>query len=170
MRYTSSEANKLLKKLNSDYRSLAMLENESMTYLAATGEDPEKVRPAYDYGGTKEKLAALAKKIRTVKHAINRFNVNTEVPGAGMTVDELLVYMPMLSERIRVLDSMRSCLPRVRERTYGSGTNTTIDYRYVNFDIERAAADYEAASDELAGLQTALDLLNNTEKFEIDLE
>ena len=169
MKYTSSEANKILKKLNSDYRTLTMLETAGMTYLAATGEDPESVRPDYDYEDTKAKLDELTERIRKVKHAINVFNATTQVPGTGMTIDELLVVMPILSERVRVLDGMRSTLPKVRERTYGSGTNSTIDYRYTNYDIEKAAADYTEAADRLARLQTALDLLNNTEKFEIDI-
>ncbi|MBR0139239.1 MAG: hypothetical protein IJM17_03010 [Firmicutes bacterium] len=169
MKYTSAEANKMLKKLNNDYRTIASLEHAGMSFLAATGEDPDKVRPAYDYEETQAKLAEITDKIRTVKHAINLFNATTKVPGTGMTVDELLVVMPLLSDRIRVLDGMRSTLPMVRERSYGSGTNATIDYRYTNYDIAKAEADYAEAADRLARLQNALDLLNNTEKFEIDI-
>ncbi len=169
MKYTSAEANKVLKKLNSDYRTIVGLEHAGMSFLAATGEDPDKVRPAYDYEETRTKLAELTDKIKTVKHAINVFNATTEVPGTGMTVDELLVVMPMLSERIRVLDGMRSTLPMIRERTYGSGTSATIDYRYTNYDIAKAEADYAEAADRLAVLQNALDLLNNTEKFDINI-
>ena len=67
MKYTSSEANKLLKKLNADYQTLLALENQSRTFLAATGEDVESVRPAYDYAKTQADLKALAKKIAKAK-------------------------------------------------------------------------------------------------------
>lgn len=169
MKYTSSEANKLLRKLNSDYQILLNNEAQSRTFLAATGEDPESVRPAYDYEKTQEDLKALAKKIRTVKHAINVFNSTTKVEGFDMTIDEMLVALPMISERVKTLNSMRSELPKVRERTYGSGVNATIDYRYVNYDIEKVAADYEEEYATLSAAQTALNLLNNTSTMEIEI-
>ena len=49
MKYTSAQANKLLKKLNDEYDLLLAEEAESSTFLAAMGEDPESVRPEYDY-------------------------------------------------------------------------------------------------------------------------
>ncbi len=168
MKYTSSEANKLLKKLNADYQTLLSLEAQSRTFLAATGEDIESVRPAYDYAKTQADLKALAKKIRQVRHAISLFNVTTTVPGFDMTVDELLVYLPQLSERVNTLDGMRTKLPKERERTYGSGTMATIDYRYVNYDLDVVNADYDEAYALLAKAQTALDRLNNTSAIEID--
>ena len=81
MKYTSSEANKLLKKLNSDYQNILFTESQSKTFLAATGEDPESVKPAYDFAKTQEEIKAITKKIRTVKHAINQFNTTTVVDG-----------------------------------------------------------------------------------------
>lgn len=169
MQYTSSEANKLLKKLNSDYQTLLCFERDSRTFLAATGEDPETVRPAYDYRKTCADIDEISRQIRVIKHALNVFNATTVVEGFGMTIDELLVMLPQLSERVRVLDSMRSTLPKLRERTYGSGTNATIDYRYTNYDTAEAAADYERYYALLSKAQTALDLVNNTVKMEISL-
>lgn len=169
MQYTSSEANKLLKKLNSDYQTLLCFERDSRTFLAATGEDPETVRPAYDYKKTCADIDEISRQIRVIKHALNVFNATTVVEGFGMTIDEMLVMLPQLSERVRVLDSMRSTLPKLRERTYGSGTNATIDYRYTNYDTAEAAADYERYYALLSKAQTALDLVNNTVRMEIDL-
>ncbi len=86
-----------------------------------------------------------------------------------MTIDEILVALPMISERVRTLNSMRSELPKVRERTYGSGVNATIDYRYVNYDIEKVAADYDKEYAMLSAAQSALDLLNNTVTMNINV-
>ena len=169
MKYTSSEANKLLRKLNSDYQTLLSTEMQSRTFLAATGEDPESVRPAYDYAKTQEEIKAVAEKIRAVKHAINVFNITTKLEGFDMTIDEMLVALPQISERVRTLDSMRTALPKVRERTYGTGTNATIDYRYVNYDIEAVAKDYEAMYEYLTKAQTALDKVNNSVLIDIGL-
>ena len=169
MKYTSAEANKLLKKLNSDYQNLLYTESQSRSFLAATGEDPESVRPAYDYEKTQQELGSLAKKIRTVKHAINVFNSVTTVDGMDMTIDELLVYLPQLTERVHTLDGMRSVLPKMRERTYGAGTGATIDYRYANYDLEQVKKDYETAYECLTQAQTALDSVNNSVRFKIDI-
>ena len=169
MKYTSSEANKYLRKLNSDLQTLISAETQSRTFLAATGEDIESVRPAYDYAKTQQDIQALCVKIRRLKHAINVFNTTTVVDGFDMTIDEMLVYMPQLTERVRVLDTMRSTLPKLRERTYGSGTNATIDYRYTNYDHDSVEKDYEKMFSLLSRAQNALDLINNTKTFEVDL-
>lgn len=169
MQYTSSEANKLLKKLNEDYQALIETDYASRTFLAATGENPDSVRPEYDYSKMQKELAALSKKIGRVKHAINVFNSNTVVEGLDMTIDELLVRLPMLNERVRSLNMMRRALPKVRKKSYGAGTGATIDYEYTNYDRDEAAADYEKLYDYLAKAQTALDHLNTTVTFEIDI-
>lgn len=169
MQYTSSEANKLLKKLNSDLETLLSFERDSSTFLAATGEDPESVRPAYDYKKTCADIDEVSRRIRVIKHAVNVFNATTKVEGFDMTIDEMLVMLPQLSARVRVLDRMRSTLPKLRERTFGSGTNATIDYRYTNYDTEEAARDYERFYALLSKAQSALDLVNNTVTMEIEL-
>ena len=166
---TSSEANKLLKKLNNDYKNLEHAEMQSSSFLAATGEDIESIRPSYDYAKTQKELKALALKIRTVKHAINVFNTNTVIKDFDMTIDEMLVFLPQLTNRVYTLEEMKQALPKAREKSYGIGTNTTIDYRYANYDIEMAAKDYDEAYDLLTRAQTALDTVNNTLQFEIDI-
>lgn len=169
MKYTSAEANKLLKQLMQDYYAAINIERQSSTFLAATGEDPNSVKPDYDYEKTQESIKELSAKIRKIKHAINAFNTTTVVPGFGMTIDEMLVYLPQLNERVDTLNAMSNTLPKVRERAYGQGTNATIDYRYANYDISDAKKDYEELRVLLSKAQTALDLLNNSEAFEIDL-
>ena len=169
MKYTSAEANKLLKQLMQDYYAAINIERQSSTFLAATGEDPDSVKPEYDYDKTQETLMDLSTKIRKIKHAINTFNTATVVPGFDMTIDEMLVYLPQLNERVDTLNGMSNTLPKVRERTYGQGTNATIDYRYANYDISAAKKDHEELRALLSKAQTALDLLNNSETFEIEL-
>ena len=167
MEYTSSEANKLLKKLNQDLNTLRIIERQSSTFLAATGEDAEPVRPSYDYEKSTMEIKELCEKIRVVKHAINVFNTTTIVPGFDITIDELLVFLPQLNERVDTLQGMISRLPKERERTFGQGTNATIDYRYINYDLDVVRKDYEENADLLAKAQTALDLINNTVKMDI---
>ena len=86
-----------------------------------------------------------------------------------MTVDQILVFIPQLTSKIAKLSEMKSKLPKMRvDDRYGKSSNI-IDYTYTNYDIAAAEADYEAASDELARAQLALDTLNTTEVFDIEI-
>ena len=170
MKYTSAEANKLLRKLTEEKCYLLTMEEKCSTFQAALGEDPESVRPEYDYRAVRAAVDELNRKIRTVKHAVSRFNLEHVVPGFDMTVDQMLVYIPQLTAKKEKLSEMKDRLPKQRDpkSTYGRVT-TIIDYIYTNYDIKEARADFDAVSDELSRAQTALDVLNNTETMEIDI-
>lgn len=168
MKMTSAQAAKAAKKLNEEYNALLQKEKLSSTFLAASGEDADSLRPAYDYAETQEKLAAVEKRIRTLKHALNVFNSTHAVPGFDMTVDEMLVYIPQLTARVNKLSEMKAKLPKMRvEERYGK-TSNIIDYTYTNYDIDAVSADCEKSADELARAQLALDSFNTTETFEVD--
>ena len=166
MQYTSAEANKLLRQLQEEYGMRVRQEQQSNTFVAATVEDPENARPAYDYAAVQAELRALEEKIRRVKHAISAFNLSHTVEGFDMTVDQMLVYIPQLSERKARLGRM-AAVPE--KRRLGSTGANIIEYEYANFDPETVRADYIAAGEELSRAQLALDKLNTTETMEIDL-
>ena len=89
----------------------------------------------------------LEEKIRKLKHVINTFNLEQEVPGFGMTIDQMLVYIPQLTSRKKKLDYMRKKLPKERESSnYGRNSNI-VEYRYSNYDIAQAEADYSNSLD-----------------------
>ena len=113
------------------------------------------------------KLAELEEKARIIKHAINLFNVSQPIDDSGMTIDQALVYIPQLSERKRKLAIMRAVPKKKRSDSYAGGN--LIEYTYANYDIEQAELDYQAAGDELARVQNALDLVNSTVQFDIDI-
>ena len=161
MTYTSAQANKLLKKLNDEHAA------RSKDFRAAMGEDVESVRPVYDYADTQKKLAELEQRIRKVKHAINVFNATHVIPDFGMTIDEMLVYIPQLTQRKNKLADMKARLPKQRvEEQYGRQSNI-IDYSYANYDLTAVEADYEKAADELSRAQLALDAVNQRDTFEL---
>ncbi len=169
MKYTSSEANKLLRRLNEERAAVLAKEQKSSTFRAALGEDSESVRPKYDYTAVQNTIEKLDQKIRIVKHAINQFNLTQTVPGFPMTVDQMLVYIPQLTEKKKKLTIMKGRLPKQRETEDRFGrASSVIDYLYVNYDIEAVETDYRTTVDELAKAQTALDTLNNTLLMEID--
>lgn len=168
MKMTSSQANKLIRQLGDELKTLEAREAKTRTFVAATVEDIESVRPEYDYDATQEAIIALENKIRKVKHTLNVFNTTTVVPGFDMTIDMMLIYLPQLSHRKSRLAHMKDAMPKERKEGY-SRSSTIIEYSYANYDIDKATADFLAVSDELARAQTALDLVNSTVEFELDI-
>ena len=169
MKMTSAQASKLLRQLNDELRTLQVREENSKSFLASLGEDVESVRPSYDYASMQEEQIKVEQKIRKLKHAVNVFNTNTVIPEYGFTIDEMLVYLPQLQKRQTKLFAMKDALPKVRENVgFGRGTNV-VDYRYANYDIDRAEKDYKDLSAEIARAQLALDTVNSTAKLEVDL-
>ncbi len=168
MQYTSSEVAKLLRCLNEEHDTFIGQENLGSTFIVASGEDVESLRPEYDYAQMQQALKDNEAKIRRIRHALNVFNSTHKLPGYDITVDEALVLIPQLSARKARLGSMRANLPKTRERGIHSGGNI-IDYRLTNYDPKDAQRDFEETSAELAAIQTALDLFNTTEKLEIEL-
>ncbi len=168
MKCTSAEANKMLKKLLDDRNDILKKEEEIRTFKAATVEKLEDARPEYDYEATQQELIEIDNRVRTIKHAINVFNLTQEIPGTGMTIDQVLVYLPQLSLRKMKLSTMKQ--QQVKKRCEGYDANSHfIEYTYANYDPAQAEADYNKVSDELGRIQNALDLVNSTVQFEIEL-
>lgn len=167
MLVTSKEANKLLQQLEYEHSHLLAREMESKSFLSAVGEDLESCRPEYDYESTQTKLVELENKIIKLKHQINKFNTETMVDGFNKTIDEMLVYIPMLTGRKSKLNIMKNAMPKARESV--NLRSSIIDYRYANYDIKKASEDYDAVVNELANAHIALDTVNLTKKFEIEL-
>ena len=170
MKYTSAQAAKLLRKLDEDISGLLTMEGMSKEFLASVGEDPETVRPEYDFNDTQGKLEKLEERVRTVKHAISCFNCSYVIEELGMTIDQALIYIPQLSRRKMKLEAMRNVLPKQRvSQGYGSSSNI-IDYRYANYDIAKAEEEFDRVSELLSKAQNALDLANSTVEFDIKTE
>lgn len=171
MKYTvtSSEASKLLRKINEEKNIALDNEHQSCIFNASIQEDIESVRPEYSYEETQQFIENCDRKIRILKHAINCFNTTQTVGDTGMTIDQVLVYIPQLTERKNRLFDMLSRLPKQRSSVLGMGNNTVIDYLYTNYSVDQAKEDYAKVSDELRTIQTALDLVNTTIKMEFEL-
>lgn len=167
MKYTSAEANKLLKALETKRNSLLSIEEKSANFVISVGEDVEEVRPEYDFRKAQEEVAELNGKIRAVKHAINVFNTTHTVPGFDdMTIDQVLIYLPQLTAQVAKLRMMAEALPRERKENFRSNL---VEYNIANYDPKEAAAEYERAQNELSSLQLALDAVNAGETMEIEI-
>lgn len=171
MKYTvtSAEASKMLKRIMEEKSMLLAAEKQGRYYNAALGEDEESVRPEYDYEATQKAIAACERKIVAIRHALNAFNLKQTVGDTGMTIDQVLAYMPMLTERKAKLYDMQDRLPKQRATISGVVRTMVIDYVHANYDINKAKADYREAADELRALQTALDAVNSTVTFDMEI-
>ncbi|SFW22262.1 hypothetical protein [Ruminococcus flavefaciens] len=169
MLITSAKAAKMLRQLNDELRTLQVREGKTKTFVAALQEDIESVRPKYNFKEMRDAQAEVERKIRKLKHALNLFNTTTIVPDFDMTIDEMLVFLPQLNKQCSLLSGMRDAMPKVRVSSGYSGNSAILDYEYTNYDIEEANKLYIELSDMLAKAQTALDLINSTVEFEIDI-
>ena len=170
MKYTSAEANKLIKKIEERISRLEIAENKGSTFNAAAGEDAEALRPEYDFAKTQAQMEELEAMMRKVKHAINCFNTTHTLPGFDdITVDQALVLIPQLRARKMTLGNMVSRLPRERVEV-GIRSSNIIDYVITNYDMAEVERKYNEIGDRLSALQVALDTLNTTETMEIDVK
>lgn len=169
MKMTSAQAAKLLRQWNESLKALQRREENTKTFLASLGEDLESVRPEYDYAAMQAEQAAIEAKIRKLKHTLNVFNTTTIIPEFEMTIDQMLIYLPQLTNRLEKLSRMKELLPKQRENALYSRNSAIIDYRYANYDIQTVEKDYEVLAETLAKAQTALDYINNTVLLEVDL-
>ena len=159
---TSKEAKNILRRLEMELNNLKNKESENHKFCAAVGEDIEDLRPDYDFKTINNEMKNLNKSIMELKHKINAFNIMTYVGDTGLTIDQVLVRMPQINNRIYTLDIMRRRQPKVRRGITGS----VIDYEYTNYDPSEVDLEYQELMNELDSLQEALDLTNNTVTFE----
>lgn len=68
------------------------------------------------------------------------------------------------------LNRLRSRLPKERVQGGMSRMSGIVEYEYSNYDIKQAEADYAAVSDELARAQNALDAVNASVTFSVEME
>jgi uncharacterized protein YjcR len=169
MKFTSAEANKLLKKLHEEKEMLNAEENKTSVFVAATVENVEDVRPAYSLDEMNEKINAVDQKIIKVKHAINMFNTKTKVDGFDMTIDEMLVFIPQLTAKKEKLRKMSERLPMQRKAAVYGNKSNFIEYEYTNYNTEVALEMFKKVSDTLSEAQFALDKVNTTRTMEIDI-
>ena len=167
MKLTSAEANKMIRSLKDQHRLLLLQEENVVSFIAATTENLEEVRPPYSYEETAAKFEEIERKIRKIKHALNVFNAATVVDGFDMTIDEMLVYLPKTSERLRKLEDMLA--KPEKSRAQNTGRTSIIEYEYLNYDLQKVQQDYDALLDLKNRALTALDVVNNTVPFEIEI-
>ena len=171
MQFTSASAGKMIKSL--EEKKDFILEREKMTssYILSVGEEADP--PSYDYEQTQASIKELDAKIAKLRHSLHQFNSKTVLPNVGISIDEALIVMAQLNGQANRLNKMRMMLPkqRVDEMSLGRYGNSSSgpQYRYANFDIGKAEADYQEISSRIEAMQLDIDLVNQTYTFEVEL-
>ena len=158
MQITSSALDKKIDQLGDELSKIEAKEKISRKFCAAVTENPDELRPDYDFVATQQKIDELHKEIIRLRHIRNLFNTTTQVGDTGYTIDQALVRMPLLRSELYKLDAMRKTEKKVRQGITGS----VIDYLYTSYDPAEADELYKKYDAELKQLQTSLDLVNNT--------
>ena len=171
MKVTSALANKLLIQLKGEKDIYIQKEIDSNTYVVSDGE--EALIPEYDFLENNKKIEEIDIKIMKLKHAINLTNTlsKIEIEGKTYSVDEILVRMAELNARMRFYDELRRKLPKERldSRRYISRNNSNaVEYKYTNYKVEDAKAEFERTQKEIIALQLGLDKFNKTFEFEVE--
>jgi len=165
---TSAAASKMIKTLQEDKMYLLEIEENASTYIKVVGY--EDIKPTYNYEEVRAELVNIDRKIAHIKHALNLFNCTTKLPGFDITIDEGLVRMAQLNKEKTRLDVMRKRLPISRMKAVGFGeSNSLVEYVCTNYDIEIVQKDYMEVSEQIKRIQLALDDVNQTIEFQLDL-
>lgn len=167
MKYTSASANKTIKSLEDKKQYLLQRENNNRSYVLADDEKPDI--PDYDFNKYNLEIDEIDKKIRTLKHALNVFNTTTVLP-LGITIDEALVEMAQLNNKLPRLDLMRKAKNKTRLSGYNASRRDIAEYEYLNYKPEDVEKIYEESLDRVQDIQLALDKINQTIEFEVDIK
>ena len=157
----------MIRQLKDQYIMLSRQESNVVSFIAATTENIEDIRPDYSYEETAEKLDEIDRKVRKIKHALNVFNSTTVVDGFDMTIDEMLVFLPQETDRLRKLGIMLS--KPAKSRAENTGRTAIIEYEYLNYELAKVQKDYDELLERKNKAMTALDLVNNTVQFEVEV-
>lgn len=161
MKFTSDTSQKYINALMKEKSLIREEISDLKTYTVATGE--EAIKPEFDLEDCLRQIESIDEKILKVKHQKNIFNSITKLP-CGLTIDEALVYMSMLSNKEALYKGLATRQPITRSTTYN-----TIEYTYANYDISLAKERYTALKDEILKIQQELNLVNTTLTFEVEV-
>jgi len=166
MKTTSALLNKQIKKYQNEISLLKNALAENATYVAATIENVEDVKPDFDFFANYKRIVDLENKVMKMKHRLNLFNTSTKVnvDGIEYSIDELLVLMAQLTNRRMFLIGY---VGFPQKKRVNSGNNL-IEYKYPNFNPSELDAEDNAMFNKITNIQLELDSINNKIEFDID--
>lgn len=168
IKLTSDEAQKLISKLRTKESDLNQNMSNLSTYVAAIVENPEELRPDFDFKSAVNEIEDLDKTIMMIQHAKNQFNTVTVLPDLDMTIDEALVRLSHLNKMYTVYHRMSS--KQKKERNSSRIGNKDIEYIYTNYEPSDAKEIADKMLDEIHKIQKVLNYVNSTVSFDVDID
>lgn len=160
------QALNFIKKLEEELMTISIVEEKNSTFVAATTEDKESVRPFYDFAGTLLKKQNIINAISDLKYLISVHNLDKCLDSkynGHISPTEAMCKINYLRQLYAGLRKLALNPQRQRENVTGS----VIDYRYANYDVNSASVQLEKVKSELEELKELLEKYNHTVEFEV---
>lgn len=161
MKMCNSEAMKAIKELEQKKRNILYIENNRSRVAYKEGEKRGQIN--YDYVETRNAIAELDEKIRSIKHALAVCNCTAIVDDFDITIGEALVYLAQLNAEYDQLDDLSNHNKISRTITY----NGVIEYTECLYDPDEVIKEMEALHAKICKLQVAIDRANLTNYIEV---
>ena len=161
MKMCNSEAMKAIKELEEKKKNILYIENTRSRISYKEGE--KKVQTNYEYAATRNSIAEIDERIRTIKHALAVCNCTAVVDDFGITIGEALVYLAQLNAEYRQLDSLSNYIKLSRRIT----ANGVLEYTECLYDPDEATKEMETLHARICKLQVAIDRANLTNYIEV---
>lgn len=168
IKLTSDEAQKLISKLRTRESDLNQNMSNLSTYVAAIVENPDELKPDFDFMSAVDEIENLDRNILKIQHAKNIFNTVTVLPDLDMTIDEALVRLSHLNKMYSVYHRMSS--KQKKERNSSRIGNKDIEYTYTNYEPSDAKKVADKMLDEIHKIQRVLNYVNSTVSFDVDID
>ncbi len=165
MKLSHKTASQLLAQYTQRQKVLQTYAEEAMCFRYAPGEEPDLLRPPYEYEQSLNDTLELNQKIRIITHAIKKFEISTKVPHFDLTLDQALQLNGMQDSMLQTMKSMIVRVP-VRRSITRKGA---VEYDVANYNISKVTADYENLLAEQALLKEQLNKICVDKLFEVDL-
>lgn len=161
MKVCNMQAMKMVKELEA--RKDTLIHNEDSRCTVSYKEGEAKVVPDYDYGKTRAEIRALDDRIRAVRFALAKANVEAKVDGFGITIGEALVLLAQMQNERAQIESLTGRQQVSRRIT----ANGVLEYTECVYSIDKAVEDLEALRVRIGELQIAIDRANLVHMIEI---
>lgn len=154
MKKCHTEIMKEIKKLEEIKEILLSEESDNCVVTYLQKETP--INTGYNYDETNKKITECDNEILRLKSLLTKANAKTKVEGFDMTINEALVYLAQLNEKLKRLSYLVNLKPLKRTTGYDS----TPEFTKIVFDREKVLKDYEEVRNLIPRLQMAIDRTN----------
>lgn len=159
MQISLSTAIKNTVRLNDCIKLLKQKERDSSTYNYFAGEEP--LVPEYNFQEVQDDFNAMVEAILTLKSLIREKNMETVGENSHLTIDTILVALPLYNGRAKDLNTMKVVPEKKRNnQTTGFSKATVSEYTCRNYDVEPVSTASSEISAFVDDMQADIDLYN----------